>query len=131
MAHAGGKITLADINTEKPAETMAYFLEKGRVVVDKEALAVAQKAADDIAALLKKQTADGKTRAAAAKLAAASTGPTEAEIVEAIGKLDKGNSEHWTNGGSPQVAAIEGILGKQISAADRDAAWATMPESSN
>lgn len=124
MAHAGGKITIADVS----AETMAGYVKTGKVVVDKEALE-ARKAAEALAESRRLEAIEaGKERA---KVAAAGTGVTEAEIVEAIGKLDPDNPEHWTTGNKPQVVILEGILGKQISAADRDAAWATMPESSN
>ena len=52
---------------------------------------------------------------------------TQAEIIAAIGKLDQGNPDHFTQGGKPQVKAIEEILGgRQISAGDRDAALAEM-----
>lgn len=48
---------------------------------------------------------------------------TREEIIQAIGRLDPGNKDLWTSGGKPQVSAIEAVLGKQISAGDRDAAW--------
>ncbi len=52
---------------------------------------------------------------------------TQAEIIEAIGKLDQANPDHFTQGGKPQVKAIEELLGnRQISAGDRDAAVAEM-----
>ena len=44
-------------------------------------------------------------------------------IVEAIAMLDPANKEHRTDDGKPKVTAIESILGRQISAADRDMAW--------
>lgn len=49
------------------------------------------------------------------------------EIVEAITKLDKDNTSHFTKSGAPQVKAIEELLGgRQISAGERDAAVAAM-----
>ena len=45
------------------------------------------------------------------------------EIVDAIGKLEDGNAEHWTKGGKPEVRALEAVLNYDITAAERDAAW--------
>ena len=45
-------------------------------------------------------------------------------IIDAIGQLDPDNSQAWTSGGKPDVAALELVLGYDIDAADRDAAWA-------
>lgn len=49
------------------------------------------------------------------------------DAIEAIGKvlglLDPQNPEHFTNGGKPEVKAIEAILEIDITAAERDAAW--------
>lgn len=45
-------------------------------------------------------------------------------IKQAIELLDPKNPEHFTGSGVPQVKAIEQLLGYDISAADRDAAWA-------
>lgn len=66
----------------------------------------------------------------AAKVAKAKTNakPADAEaltaaIVDAIGQLDKDKAENWTKGGVPQVGAIEAVLGYEISAGERDAAW--------
>lgn len=51
------------------------------------------------------------------------------EIVEAIGRLNKNNPDHFTKGGVPQVKAIEAQLGgRQITAKERDAALAAMAE---
>lgn len=47
-------------------------------------------------------------------------------IQDAIGALDKENEELWTNGGKPQVAAIEAVTGWTVSAKERDAVWAGM-----
>ena len=52
---------------------------------------------------------------------------TPAEILAAIDKLDKGNPDHFTNDGKPQVKAIEAVLGLRVTAAERDAAWAEVP----
>ena len=46
------------------------------------------------------------------------------QIMAAIGELDKTNPDHWTREGLPQVVAIEAKLGHNITAAERDAAWA-------
>jgi hypothetical protein len=45
------------------------------------------------------------------------------EIVEAIGLLDPENPDHYTKGKKPEVAALEEILGKDITAAQRDKAF--------
>ena len=55
--------------------------------------------------------------------------PTDpAERIEAIAKaietLDPENEEHWTGSGKPNVASLEAVLGWDISAAERDEAWA-------
>lgn len=50
---------------------------------------------------------------------------TEADIVAAIGQLDSGNPKHWTKGNAPQLDALKDILGKPVTGAERDAAWAT------
>ena len=46
-------------------------------------------------------------------------------ILSTIGALDKANPDHWTKDGKPQVEALEAASGiKDITAAERDAAWA-------
>lgn len=47
----------------------------------------------------------------------------EEELQAVIGGLDVMDATLWTDGGKPQVKAIEAVLGRQISAADRDEAW--------
>lgn len=44
-------------------------------------------------------------------------------IIRAIGELEPGNPAHWTKTGKPQVEALEGRLGHQITAQARDEAW--------
>lgn len=125
MAHAGGKITLADVS----AKTMAGYLESGKVEVDDEAIKAREAAEVAEQERIEQAIEDGKKRAAAAaKLKEDDDAPTEEQIIEAIGKLDPDNKEHWTNSGAPQVVTLEGILGKQISAAERDVAWAKAQE---
>jgi len=53
------------------------------------------------------------------------TSVTEAQIVEAIGQLDPDNSEQWTKGNKPKTDVLTDLLGTDISAAERDAAWET------
>ena len=55
----------------------------------------------------------------------AEAGASDAEIADAIGKLEEGNKEHFTAGGNgpPRVEAIEEVLGKDISSAQRDRVW--------
>lgn len=60
------------------------------------------------------------------------TAPTDqverlAEIKEAIGLLEKGNEAHWlADGVTPDVKALEGVLGWGISAAERNQAFADL-----
>tara|TARA_E500000318_G_scaffold46673_6_gene44009 strand:+ start:290 stop:676 length:387 start_codon:yes stop_codon:yes gene_type:complete len=52
---------------------------------------------------------------------------SEEEIVQAIQQLDKENPDQFTKGGKPEVKVIEEILGgRQISAKERDSAWAVI-----
>ncbi|MFZ5762839.1 MAG: hypothetical protein ACOY8P_07945 [Thermodesulfobacteriota bacterium] len=48
---------------------------------------------------------------------------TMAEIMEAIGKLDKDKAEMWCADGSPQVKALAEVLGREVTAAQRNDAW--------
>ena len=45
------------------------------------------------------------------------------DIAAAIGKLDRDSKSLWTRRGKPRVAAIEAAIGRDITAAQRDAAW--------
>ncbi len=47
-----------------------------------------------------------------------------AAIAEAIGKLDKADAALWKKDGAPNTAAIVMQVGFEITAAERDAAWA-------
>ena len=52
------------------------------------------------------------------------------EIVSAIEQLlDMGNTKHFSKTGEPKVRSIEAILGYDITADERDQAWAEMGES--
>jgi hypothetical protein len=52
------------------------------------------------------------------------------EIVSAIGQLlDQGKTKNFSKTGEPKVRSIEAILGYDITADERDAAWAEMGES--
>ncbi len=53
---------------------------------------------------------------------------TEAEIVEAIGRLNPDNKDHWTKGNKPELAALENILGQRPTSAERDTAFAVFKE---
>jgi len=47
-----------------------------------------------------------------------------ARIVAAIGELEEGNPDHWTNSGKPECRALEAATGlDRVSAAERNAAW--------
>ncbi|BDG85329.1 hypothetical protein TUM13189_28890 [Citrobacter koseri] len=43
-------------------------------------------------------------------------------IRQAVASLDKANADHFTQNGSPRVAAVSGVLGENISAAQLKAA---------
>lgn len=47
-----------------------------------------------------------------------------AAIVAAIGQLDAGDTSLWMNSGAPKTIAIEAVTGWQLTAKERDAAWA-------
>lgn len=48
-----------------------------------------------------------------------------AAVVAAIGKLDPANPGQWLTDGKPKVDALSAITGWPVTAADRDAAWAS------
>jgi hypothetical protein len=54
---------------------------------------------------------------------------TVEEIIEAIELLDDDNDENWIADGRADVKALEGLLGKKVTAAQRDEAWAAFNES--
>jgi len=49
--------------------------------------------------------------------------PLITQLVEAIGKLEKGNKEHWTKSNKPEVKALEKATGININAKQRDQAF--------
>ncbi|MDF1622521.1 MAG: hypothetical protein P1V33_03505 [Pseudohongiella nitratireducens] len=44
-------------------------------------------------------------------------------IVQAIDQVDPNDTELWTKNKGPKVSAIEALLGKPITEAERDTAW--------
>jgi len=53
----------------------------------------------------------------------------QAALAAAIAGLENGNPDHWTKSGRPEVRALEAATGlTDISAAERDAAWAEHTE---
>jgi hypothetical protein len=52
-----------------------------------------------------------------------SSGGEVQSIEAAIAKLDPNDPKQFTASGKPQVDALEHVLGRQVSAAERDAAW--------
>jgi len=46
------------------------------------------------------------------------------DLVDAIDSLEGDNHEHWTNAGKPEVSALKRVTGGDVTAAERDAAWA-------
>ena len=64
-------------------------------------------------------------------LVPAAAGPTDeterlAEIQNSIGLLDTTNSDLWLKDGRPNTAAIIAIVGWNVTAAERDAAWSAL-----
>ncbi len=52
----------------------------------------------------------------------------EAALLAAIAGLEKGNPDHWTRDGKPEVRALRAATGLgDIGAAERDAAWDAHP----
>lgn len=59
------------------------------------------------------------------KAAPAGHGDRQAALVAAARSLDRNTADLWTNGGLPQIAALEAASGLNgVTAAERDAAWA-------
>jgi len=48
-----------------------------------------------------------------------------AAVVAAIGQMDTANPGQWLRDGKPKSDALSAITGWPVTAADRDAAWAT------
>lgn len=46
-----------------------------------------------------------------------------AQLVEAIGRLEDGNQDHWTKSGLPEIKTLEAITGLDINAELRNQAW--------
>lgn len=46
------------------------------------------------------------------------------QLVDAIGKLENGNKDHWTKSGKPEIKALEQATGININAKQRDEAFA-------
>lgn len=59
-----------------------------------------------------------------AAVAPAPPPPAEGDdLVAAIAKLDPAREDHWTQGGKPECRALAEIIGRDVSAKERDAAW--------
>ena len=52
----------------------------------------------------------------------------EDAIIEAINALDRDSDAHFTKDGIPRVEAISGLLGYEVAASERTAAWDTIQE---
>lgn len=50
------------------------------------------------------------------------------DVLNAIHGLTPGDKGHWTRGGVPDAKVLSEKLGRTVSAADRDAAWALYRE---
>jgi hypothetical protein len=59
------------------------------------------------------------------------TPPTLAEVINTMDRDDpqRTNQDWWTKAGKPEVAFLESVLDADVSAAERDAAWAAQLES--
>ena len=53
---------------------------------------------------------------------------SEDAIEDAIRGLDPDDKTLWTSDGEPKVVAVEAVLGRDITAEERDAAWAAVSE---
>ncbi|SDH91887.1 HI1506-related protein [Roseospirillum parvum] len=53
--------------------------------------------------------------------ATATDGATD--LLAAIGQLEPGNPDHWTKDGRPDARALAAVVRREVSAAERDAAW--------
>ena len=51
------------------------------------------------------------------------TSGAAATVAEAIARLDPDNPEHWTRRGKPSCRILRAMLGRRVSARERDAAW--------
>lgn len=68
--------------------------------------------------------ADAPTTAVAVADQAADIDARQSLIVRAIRRLDRDNKDLWMpKGGKPRTEAIEALIGGDVSAAERDAAW--------
>ena len=65
-----------------------------------------------------------------AALAALGDPDAAGPIIAAIRKLDSTDAALWTKGGAPRVDAIEAVLGRDITMAERDAAWESLQDAS-
>jgi len=57
-----------------------------------------------------------------AKTGKAPNGPTNDDILSAVGLLDHANDEHWTEAGLPSVEAMKEALGGDVTRAQIEAA---------
>jgi hypothetical protein len=88
---------------------------------DPAVVAAAEKAAEDA-----RQAQAAAAAAAAEQAEKEAAAARQSAIVEAIGKLDPENEDLWLRDGKPDTNAIADITGFPVSAADRNAAWATV-----
>ena len=48
------------------------------------------------------------------------------DAADAVRSLDRDDPGLWTSDGKPRVEALEAALGREVAAAERDAAWETV-----
>lgn len=66
---------------------------------------------------------DGRTLLAAGRAKRLGSGEETMSIHDAIQSLNPANPEHFTKDGKPKTDALEDLLGREVSAAERDEAW--------
>ncbi len=54
--------------------------------------------------------------------------PVDEDLLAAIETLDESDPNVWTGDGKPKVEPLSELLGREVTAAERDAAWAEFSE---
>jgi len=66
---------------------------------------------------------DGRTLIYLKKAVEVETPDENMSIQEAIESLDADNKDHWIKDGSPATEALEDLMGREVSATERNEAW--------
>ncbi len=117
-------MTTADYAVRSPAQRGRRRYEPGETIALDDAEAAPLLAAGVVEA--PPDAAPETAGEADAGDAGAGADPARAERVRAaVAGLEPGREEHWTKSGKPEVAALRAATGMaDVSAAERDAAWA-------